>query len=407
MPDQILVEKYRPQSLSDMIGQETELLELQQWARSWKEHRPAYRSAYLYGPPGAGKTTALHALAKDFDWDITEVNASDVRTAKGLEEELGNIVRGMSLGREQTLIIIEECDSMHERKRQAVTAYNKIAEFIDRCRNPVALTCNDEYAVKSVTPYFRENSLMLRFSLLKDVRIRMYVEEILHKEGIVQPNIAKLIHYSHGDLRYVLNNLDVIEPIARNKEDTIFEVVHDIFRGEWNGNAQGLEPDEIWYWVKHNIPNFYDTIYGMSVSEYCAKMDMMFAHFYTLRRHDPKLAFRMWKHINTALKLLPMHQKTARIVSPKGDNAKPPIDKNLVELARHCHMSYKKASSILDVTPKLLPIWERGVASIKTTEDTGQPNPPPKKAEQTKATKPVRSLFSFEERHSGSTQTTN
>lgn len=45
----------------------------------------AFRCVLISGPPGIGKTTAAHLVAKQHGYDVLELNASDVRSKKLLE----------------------------------------------------------------------------------------------------------------------------------------------------------------------------------------------------------------------------------------------------------------------------------------------------------------------------------
>ena len=82
-------EKYRPQSLKDIVGNPTSAESMRQWALSWQKGIPKYRAMALIGTPGIGKTSAAEALARDMGWGIIEMNASDQRTGPAIENVAG------------------------------------------------------------------------------------------------------------------------------------------------------------------------------------------------------------------------------------------------------------------------------------------------------------------------------
>jgi replication factor C large subunit len=74
-------EKYRPRTLGDVVGNKKAVQDLRAWAEEWQSGIPEKRAVVLYGPAGIGKTSSAHALARDMDWEVIELNASDQRTA--------------------------------------------------------------------------------------------------------------------------------------------------------------------------------------------------------------------------------------------------------------------------------------------------------------------------------------
>ena len=77
-------EKYRPKTLSDVVGNPKAVGELKAWAESWSRGTPSKKAVVLMGSPGVGKTTSAEALANDMGWGILEMNASDQRTGDAI-----------------------------------------------------------------------------------------------------------------------------------------------------------------------------------------------------------------------------------------------------------------------------------------------------------------------------------
>jgi len=68
----MLINKYKPKTLKEIIGQEKPLEELKKYVLNNKP-------VLIQGNVGIGKTTSIHALANDLDYEILEINAGDLR----------------------------------------------------------------------------------------------------------------------------------------------------------------------------------------------------------------------------------------------------------------------------------------------------------------------------------------
>src|SRR5487761_1555246 len=110
----MLSERLRPQNISELVGNEHARLQLVKWLKNWKV---SSKPILLMGPPGVGKSTSIHAVAKEFGYTVIEYNASDVRTREGLRAALGPVLENTSLfgEREKLLIFLDEVDGLSGR----------------------------------------------------------------------------------------------------------------------------------------------------------------------------------------------------------------------------------------------------------------------------------------------------
>ena len=104
-------EKYRPQHLDDLIGNEDARKSFVEWFKKW---RKGTKPLLLVGPPGIGKTTIANLASQNSHFDMIGLNASDVRNKKNIQEILEPVLENQTvLG--QPMIFIDEVDGIHGR----------------------------------------------------------------------------------------------------------------------------------------------------------------------------------------------------------------------------------------------------------------------------------------------------
>ena len=82
------IQKYAPQTLTEIVGQPSSVDKILTWLKSWKLRPPPKRAVFIKGGPGTGKTQAVHLLAKELDYDIVEFNSTNFRNQKSSDQIL-------------------------------------------------------------------------------------------------------------------------------------------------------------------------------------------------------------------------------------------------------------------------------------------------------------------------------
>ena len=220
-------DKYAPDTMQSVIGNKGLVEKLQSWLRNW--HKNAhygfkkagadgsgiYRAAMLHGPPGIGKTTAAHLIAKLEGYDIVESNASDTRSKRMVEDGLRGVLDTTSLlgyfaaegqkvqaGKRKLVLIMDEVDGMSAGDRGGVGALAAVAK---KTNIPMILICNERRLPK-MKP-FDHVTLDLPFRRPTAEQIRARIMTICYREGlkIPVPVLNALIEGTHADIRQIIN----------------------------------------------------------------------------------------------------------------------------------------------------------------------------------------------------------
>ncbi len=193
-------EKYRPQRLIDLIGNEDARKSFVEWFKKW---RKGTKPLLLVGPPGIGKTTMANLASRDFNFDMISLNASDVRNKKNIQEILEPVLGNQTvLG--QPMIFIDEVDGIHGRSDYG--GVEALINILKESTIPIILAANNGSSDKMKKIKKVVKTIVLR--PLAPRLLRLYLNMILEKENAqINPGILiKLISESNGDIRSMLNS---------------------------------------------------------------------------------------------------------------------------------------------------------------------------------------------------------
>ena len=212
-------EKYRPQKISDMVGNEESRSAILEWFAKWKK---GTKPLLLVGPPGIGKTTMAFLVAKQFGYDMIGLNASDVRSKSRLNEILTPVLSNVSvLG--TPMIFVDEVDGIHGRGDYGGVA--ALVEILKEPTVPIILAANDDSGDKMKN--IKKVVKTISFKKIPPRLLRVYLQKILKKENttLSPGSLIKVIDKSRGDIRSMINLTQSYVTGFNPQTETTFENV--------------------------------------------------------------------------------------------------------------------------------------------------------------------------------------
>ncbi len=216
------VEKYRPKTLSDVVGQE----EITKRLHSYVKTRDLPHLMFA-GHAGIGKTSAAVALAKelfgeDYTRNFLELNSSDDRGIDVVRSTIKEFARTLAFNADFKIIFLDECDALtadaQQALRRTMERYSKTCRFI--------LSCN--YSSRIIEP-IQSRCVVFRFRPLHKKDLEAQMHYVAKQEGITidAKAIDALEYVAEGDLRKAINVLQASASLDKKiTEDIVFSVAN-------------------------------------------------------------------------------------------------------------------------------------------------------------------------------------
>jgi replication factor C small subunit len=202
---EVWVEKYRPRSLDEVRGHESEIDAIQNYVDEGD-----IPNLLFSGPPGVGKTATAVAVAREIygdEWEsnFMELNASDDRGIDIVRNEIKDFARSSFSSYSFRIIFLDEADALTSDAQAA------LRRTMEKHTNNVRFILSCNYASQIIGP-IQSRCARYRFSPLKSEPMKEQIKEISENENIeiTDEAVDALVFSANGDMRNIVNGLQAV-----------------------------------------------------------------------------------------------------------------------------------------------------------------------------------------------------
>jgi replication factor C subunit 1 len=241
--------KYRPNKIEDFIGNKNIIQPFIYWLLEWNPNNNKTKCALFSGLNGIGKSLLIDLILKKHDYNIVNLSIDDNRDKETITQIIMPLIKTKKTfdGQNNCLVVSDINNSGGD-----YGFISTLTECIKETQIPIICICDDRYDtnIKPILNY------SVDFKLVKSNYNDIYrlIYKVITNENIKisKQEVEKLYEQSNGDIRFILNSLQLglkNSDTSKNIQSlNIFDTTGKLFSMETT-----MDDKFKYYWMSHDI----------------------------------------------------------------------------------------------------------------------------------------------------------
>jgi replication factor C subunit 1 len=198
--------KYKPTKFADFIGNEKIIHPFTKWLLSWDPCNKKTKCCLIFGQTGIGKSIFVELILKKYCHHAIHLSIDDERNKEEIQQTIKPLLHvKKTFDNKENVLVVSDIDS----NTNDYGFIGALVECIKETKIPIICICDDKYSqslkpilcycfdIKMIKPSFNEIYPLI-YKVVKEEKIK-----------ISKKQVDKLYEQSNGDIRYILNQLQM------------------------------------------------------------------------------------------------------------------------------------------------------------------------------------------------------
>jgi len=240
--------KYRPKKLSDFVGNKKVIQPFIQWLLDWDSNSKNNRCALISGLNGIGKTLLVELMLFKHDYNMVHLSIDEEHSKEYMNENIKPLLKTKkTFNGQENVLVVSDID--------CANGYGFISALVDCLKEtqiPIICICDNRYdqSIKPILNYCFD--IKLTKPTLNELYPLVYKVVTTENIKIGKPGLDKLYEQSNGDIRYILNALQLYNKktdTSKNiQSSNVFETTGKLLSQDTETNDKNM-----YYWMAHDI----------------------------------------------------------------------------------------------------------------------------------------------------------